>query len=100
MKTIIEHQGVDALLGVAVVACVIVSGGDAALAQSLAPITNKVTSGTTQLVGIGQAAGGLTAAGAMIGWMFNFINWKWLAAIGGGGAGLASISTIQGWVNS
>jgi len=73
---------------------------DPALAQSLAPITNKVNASTQQLVAIGQAAGGLTAAGAFLGWMMNKINFQWLMSIAGGGAGLAGISTIAGFVNS
>lgn len=102
----IPKGNVDAAHGERVVAATLVSlivvavSIDPAMAQSLAPITNKVNSARTELVSIGQALGGLAAAGACVGWMFNVISPKWAGGIGLGGAGLAGISTISGFVNS
>lgn len=83
-----------------VVLCVMAVPFDGALAQSLAPITNKVNSARNELVSIGQAAGGVAAAASCVGWMFNVVSPKWAAGIGLGGAGLAGISTIASYVNS
>lgn len=71
-----------------------------ALAQSLQPITNKATTLTTNLVTIGQAGGGVAAAAAAIGAMANKLDMAWAIKIFAGGATLAGLSTVLGFVNS
>lgn len=89
----------DSILAISM-ACVGVIAAEPAIAQSLAPITNKVTNIMQQAVSVGQVGGGAAAAVAMGLWMANKMDVAWMLRIALGGAGLTGISTVAGWVNS